>query len=81
MPKKAYAPEPSPEQAKMIEDLGGPKSVANAINERLTTDLTGQAVSNWKTRGIPYRFRGLLVVMAQAKGVATPPDFFGLDGP
>lgn len=77
----AYSPEPSPAQAKLIEDLGGPKSVADAINKRLDMDLTGQAVSNWKTRGIPYRFRGLMVVMANEKPVATPDDFFGIKGP
>ena len=77
MSKPSYAPEPTGDHNKLIEDLGGPKAVADAINISLGTDLTGQAVSNWKRRGIPYRYSGPLVVMAQEKNVSTPDNFFG----
>lgn len=73
-----HAPAPSDAHAKLIDDLGGPKKVADAINARLGTNHTGQAVSNWKRRGIPYRYRGPLVVMAQENDVSAPPDFFGI---
>ncbi len=78
MPNASYAPKPSADQVKLIDDLGGPKAVADAINARLKTNFTGQCVSNWKRRGIPYRFRGTLVVLAQAKDVSAPEDFFGI---
>lgn len=80
MPHKPYAPESTTEHAKFIDDLGGSIAVARAINKRLGTDLKGQAVSNWKSRGIPYRYRGTLVIMANEKdGVSTPKDFFGIE--
>lgn len=75
-----YAPEPSEEQVKLIEDLGGPWAVARALkNEFGFEGFTGNAVSNWKRRGIPWRFRGPLVVLANKKGVDLPPDFFGVE--
>ncbi len=80
MTHRADAPEPCQEHTEFIEKLGGPKKVADAINERLELNppMTGQAVSNWKRRGIPYRFRGPLVVVAQEQNVAAPKDFFGI---
>ncbi len=80
VPNPSYAPKPSADQVKLIDDFGGPKAVADAINERLKLPkpMTGQCVSNWKRRGIPFRFRGTLVVLAQAKGVNCPEDFFGI---
>lgn len=74
------APRPSPAQVKLIDDLGGPKAVADAINERLSLDLTGQAVSNWRTRGIPYCYRGTFVMLAQKTDISLPGDFFGIVG-
>lgn len=78
MSELPFAPQPSDEHNKLIEDLGGPKAVADEINKQLGTEITGQAVSNWKKRGIPFRYRGPLIVFAQKKEVETPSDFFGL---
>ena len=75
-----HAPKPHEDHNKLIDDLGGPKAVADAINKRLGTNHTGQAISNWKRRGIPYRYRGTLIVMAQEQDVETPGDFFGISG-
>lgn len=61
-----------------IDNLGGPHAVAREINKRLNTDMTGQAVSNWKRRGIPWRYRGTLVMMAQEQDLNCPDDMFGL---
>lgn len=66
--------------ARFIDDLGGPTAVAEAIRYRMGRGLTSQAVSNWKRRGIPYRYRGALTVLAQEKEVETPADFFGVTG-
>lgn len=82
MAESNYGPEVCEEHAKFIEDLGGPKAVADHLTERLNLirPVTGPAVSNWKVRGIPYRYRGALVVMAQDKeDVSTPKDFFGIN--
>ena len=78
MSNPAYSPKPSTDQAKLIDDLGGPKAVADAINAKYGTNFTGQCVSNWKRRGIPYRWRGPLVVLAQSKDISAPADFFGV---
>jgi len=81
--KNPLAPEPSAEQSAFLDALGGPKAIATDLNARLNLvnteyEMTNQTVSNWKSRGIPYRWRGPLVMMAQEKGVAQPPDFFGI---
>lgn len=68
------------QHATFIDDLGGPTSVAIAINARLRVGITSQAVSNWKRRGIPFKYRGTLTVLAQEKEVDTPADFFGIAG-
>ncbi len=73
-----YAPKPSKEQVELLDGLGGSKAVADALNDWYGTSMTGQCVSNWKARGIPYRVRGRLVVMA-GKRVKVPKDFFGID--
>ena len=77
-PIPSYAPQPSDDQIKLLDDLGGSKAVADALNSWYGTSMTGQCVSNWKARGIPYRVRGRLVVMA-GKRVAVPKDFFGIE--
>lgn len=73
------SPSPSPEQTKFIQELGGPKEVSEWINENYDTEFTGPTVSMWIARGIPFRWRGPLVVMAQEKGVSAPPNFFGTE--
>lgn len=66
------------EHSRLIEDLGGPTEVAEALHSRLGVTMHSQAVSNWKRRGIPWRYRGTLVVIANEKGVSAPSDFFGI---
>ena len=68
------------EHAQFIEALGGPTVVAKAVSYHLGKGFTVQMVSNWKKRGIPFRYRGVLTVLAQEKGVDTPEDFFGIGG-
>lgn len=68
------------DHATFIAELGGPVFVASEINRRLNKNHTAQMVSMWKGRGIPYKYRGILTVMAQEQGVKTPPDFFGIGG-
>ena len=67
------------EHIELIEDFGGPAKVARAINGRLRLNITTQAISNWKTRGIPHDYRGALVDLAQIKGrCRIPNDFFNV---
>lgn len=78
MSNQSLAPEPSAAHVKLIDDLGGPRVVARELSARLhLEEFTGNAVSNWKRRGIPWRFRGPLVVLAQELDVAVPDNFFG----
>lgn len=80
MSQANYGSRPAEDHSQLIADLGGATAVAGAIKSRLGIRLTSQAVSNWKRRGIPFRYRGALVVLAQEKGAKTPADFFGVTG-
>ena len=77
MSHHSFKPKPCEAHTQFIEDLGGPKALADEINYRLRSGLTGQAISNWKRRGIPYRYRGVMIVIANERDVSTPPNFFG----
>lgn len=74
-----YAPRPSFEQAELIDNLGGPSIVAECLTNRLRLDppLRPQTVSQWKTRGIPYRWRAALAIEAREGGVCVPVGFLG----
>ena len=58
--------------AKLIDDVGGPAKVAKRYGLKM------QAVSQWKTRGIPHRYRPDFMAFAGALGVTTPRDFLQL---
>lgn len=72
-----YAPEPSAEQAKLIDDLGGPLAVSEMVRARTGHKNTPQAISMWKRRGIPYRYRAALMIEAQERGIGVPAGFLG----
>lgn len=55
----------------LIDDLGGNTALAKALN------LTPNAVSNWRTRGIPWKLRPQIARMANEKAVPLPSDFWG----
>lgn len=79
--KRQSAPSPSPEHAKLIEDLGGAAAVARAVVARIGGKLSPQAVSNWKTRGIPFRYRAPLAIEARERGIGAPANFLGEQAP
>lgn len=60
------------EQTTLIDILGGPTVVARALGH------TPNAVANWKSREIPWRWRPALAELARAKGVPVSPEFLGL---
>lgn len=62
----------------MLRDLGGPAKVSRLVKDRLGTEITPEAVSMWIKRGVPFRYRGCLVMLAQEQKVDVPPDFFGI---
>jgi hypothetical protein len=55
----------------LIDDLGGNTALAKALN------LTPNAVSNWRTRGIPWKLRPVIARMANEKAVPLPANFWG----
>jgi hypothetical protein len=55
--------------AEIIVALGGTVAVAKAVG------VSGQVVTNWKTRGISWRCRGAIAKLAASQGVALPGDF------
>lgn len=60
---------PMDEHAKLIEDLGGASVLARVLKVDRTT------VVGWKVRGIPWRYRNDLAVMASTRGIDTPANF------
>lgn len=55
----------------LIDALGGNTALAKALN------LTPNAVSNWRNRGIPWKLRPQIARMANEKAVPLPADFWG----
>ena len=59
------------EQPNLIDQLGGTRSVADALQQKQST------VSMWKARAVPWRWRAAVQQLAEEKGVAVPADFSG----
>ena len=55
----------------LIDDLGGNAALA------ATLGCTPNAVSNWRTRGIPWRVRPVIAQLAEGQGVDLPKGFWG----
>ena len=74
-------PQPSEAQAKLIDELGGPKAVAKIVSRRIGLSgenaLTPQCVSMWKKRGIGFGYRAVLAIEARERGVGVPAGFLG----
>lgn len=54
----------------LIEALGDTKAVADNLGQLEST------VSNWKVRGIPWRWRNRLAKIARRKQIPLPEGFF-----
>jgi hypothetical protein len=55
----------------LIDDLGGNTALAKELS------LTPHAISNWRTRGIPWKMRPTIARMAGERGISLPQDFWG----
>ena len=57
----------------LIDALGGNKELGEALG------VSPNAVHNWRSpeRGIPWRHRHVIALMAAERGVALPSDFWG----
>lgn len=55
----------------LIDDLGGNSALAKELN------LTPHAISNWRSRGIPWKMRPTIARMAEERGLQLPDDFWG----
>lgn len=55
--------------ADLIDRLGGTASVANRLG------VADNTVANWRERGISWRWRAQLSLIAGQEGVEVPPDF------
>ena len=53
----------------LIDALGGTSAVARS------TGQSGNTVSNWKERGVPWKWRPLLAQLAERQNVPVPEDF------
>lgn len=80
-PMRPHSPRPSPAQSQLLDAIGGPKKVAELVNDRLKLEgddaLLPQAVSMWKVRGIPYRYRAILAIEARERSIGVPAGFLG----
>ena len=55
--------------AEIINALGGCASLGREFGRNT------KSVHNWKSRGIPWRWRAPVVALAKRKGVKLPGDF------
>ena len=55
----------------LIDQLGGNRVLAEKLQ------VTPNAVSNWRERGIPWRLRPAIARMATESGVSLPEGFWG----
>jgi hypothetical protein len=62
---------PAEQASHLIDCLGGCGKVAKALSRSPAT------VSNWKQRGVPWKYRNTMAVMALAQGVSVPQGFLG----
>ncbi len=53
----------------LIEKLGGTVALALALS------VSPQNVTNWKRRGIPWKYRNRIAMMAMTQRVKLPDDF------
>ena len=54
----------------LIEALGGPTAVANALGIK-----NSAVVGNWKKRGVSWKWRAAIAELARQKAVPVPPNF------
>ena len=59
------------EHAALIDALGGPTAVGHLLG------VKQNRVSNWKGRGVPWRWRPALAARAAELGVDLPEGFAG----
>ena len=60
---------------KLIDDLGGYIAVATRLRQK------PRAVSNWRKRGVPWKWRPAVEAMADRAKVKLPSGFFAFPGP
>lgn len=59
----------------LINRLGGAAKVRRAILAAGGPDLTPQAISLWKKRGVAHRYRPLINKIAITRGIDPPKGF------
>lgn len=64
---------PMHQHAKLIDKLGGP----TLLKAKLKLKESRQAVSAWKTRGIPFKHRFRVAELAKTMSIKTPKSFLG----
>lgn len=63
-----------------MDALGGNSKILGWIKESPgLPNITAQAISMWRTRGIPPLYKPLLAYKARVLGVASPRNFLGID--
>ena len=60
--------------AMIINLLGGGTHLANKLK------LSTSGVHNWKSRGIPWRWRAPVAALAKKQGLKLPGDFLTREG-
>jgi hypothetical protein len=74
-------PPSAPEHSKLIDDLGGPLAVAKIVGAHIGREadnpFSPQNVTQWRWRGIPFRYRACLAIRAREKNIGVPKGFLG----
>lgn len=57
-----------------IEALGNGTAIAAWMSKRAGKTIDREAVYKWATNGVPFRWRPMLLEMANERGVKPPKD-------
>jgi hypothetical protein len=60
------------EHNNLIDSLGGNKLLCRELGQKQST------ISNWRRRGVPWRWRPTVARLAKEKRIQLPNDFFNL---
>ena len=63
---------PQEQACYLIDRLGGCVKVAHQLG------ASPSSVSNWKRRGVPWKYRGAMTRLATAAGWTVPQGFLGV---
>lgn len=69
-PAPAAGETPLHEHSALIDALGGPAKIRDHIFEKTQAVISTQAISQWRTNGVSWKYRALLDAWARERDLA-----------